>query len=61
MVAKVTIRGHSRENENVSGISLQYRGVRRPTYEDGLSGETWKRVADPCENEFISTSGQLEL
>jgi hypothetical protein len=37
---RITIRGHGRENEDVFGISLQYKGVRRQTYEDGLSGET---------------------
>jgi hypothetical protein len=46
----ITIRGRSSENQNVSGISLQYKGVRGPIYEDGLGGQTWRRVADPCEN-----------
>ncbi|KAN0087218.1 hypothetical protein V8E54_000906 [Elaphomyces granulatus] len=42
-------RGHSNENQNVSGILLQYKGVRGPIYEDGLGGQTWRRVVDPCE------------
>jgi hypothetical protein len=46
----ITVRGYGGNNENVHGISLQYKGVRPPTYQDSLSGEMWRRVADPCKN-----------
>lgn len=31
-------------------IPLQHKGIMSATYDDRLSGQTWRRVADPCLN-----------
>lgn len=45
---------------NVYGIGLQYKGVHPVTYQDNLSGATWRRVVDPCSNckEFLMEEKQ---
>lgn len=52
-------RGYRGQCQNVKGITVHWKGVHGPEYDDSLSEKVWKWVADPCINcqELIEIHG----
>lgn len=57
------MQGYRGANENVHGISLQWKGVQTPDHQDFLHAETWKKqsLASIAKSSYACTAAQLPI